>query len=73
MQSVFQNKDDIGLIKIKFKTKLKKPWTFDGEKYASKDLIYDIKINKSMKFRISALGFWRFPSAMWMRRPRIRR
>ena len=40
-------------LKIKFKTKLKKPWTFDGEKYGSKDNFYDIKINKSMKFRIS--------------------
>lgn len=40
-------------LKIKFKTRLRKPWTFDGEKYSNKELFYDIKINNSMKFRIS--------------------
>lgn len=40
-------------LKITFKIRLKKPWTFDGEKYNCKDNTYNIKINKEMKFRIS--------------------
>ena len=40
-------------LKIKFNNKLKKPWTIDGEKYPTKEQFYDIKINRSIKFRIS--------------------
>ena len=40
-------------IKIKFKNKLKKPWTIDGEKYPVKDKYYEVSINKNIEFRIS--------------------
>lgn len=40
-------------LKIKFYNKLKKPWTFDGERYLKKDDYYDIKINKNIQFRIT--------------------
>lgn len=41
-------------LKIKFNNKLKKPWTFDGEKYFQKPDYYDIRLNKNIKFRITA-------------------
>lgn len=40
-------------LKIKFNNKLKKPWTIDGEKYPKKDNVYNITINRNIKFRIS--------------------
>lgn len=40
-------------LKIRFKNKLKKPFTIDGEKYPKKEDSYDIKIYKKLKFRIT--------------------
>ena len=40
-------------LKIKFNNKLKNFWTIDGEKYPTKEQVYDIRINKNIKFRIS--------------------
>ncbi len=40
-------------LKIKFITKLKKPWTLDGERYVNKTDSYEVTMNSNIKFRIS--------------------
>ena len=40
---------------IKFYNKLKKPWTFDGERYLKKDDYYDIRINKNITLTLDMI------------------
>ena len=40
-------------LKIKFKSRLRKPWTIDGEKLNTKTDTYEIKIVKNVRFRLS--------------------